>query len=171
MPISRTGARQLFVAALSHPDGERSAFVAMACGDDRALRAEVESLLAAHIDRQSDGAPPSSRPPEEPFAPGDLFAGRYRMVTRLGQGAAGEVWRADDLVLGTPVAIKVTRPASAEAQRSLVDEIRIARRITHPGARRVFDIGEDDDGRLFLSMDRLNSDTGRSPRPARSAVC
>ena len=94
----------------------------------------------------------------ERFAPGEVFAGRYRIVTRLGQGARGDVWRADDLALGTPVAIKVIDPAGADAQRSLVDAIQIARPITHPGACRVFDIGEDD-GRLFVSMELVRGES------------
>jgi len=42
-----------------------------------------------------------------PLEPGTLFADRYRMVASLGRGVTGEVWRADDLVVGTPVALKV----------------------------------------------------------------
>ena len=41
------------------------------------------------------------------FRPGDVFADRYRMVNRIGRGERGEVWRADDLVLQTAVALKL----------------------------------------------------------------
>ena len=51
-----------------------------------------------------------------PLVPGALFAGRYRMVASLGRGVVGEVWHADDLVVGTPVALKVIDLTIAESR-------------------------------------------------------
>ena len=48
--------------------------------------------------------------------PGDVFAGRYRMITRIGRGGMGDVWRADDLVLGTSVALKLIRGTGPESR-------------------------------------------------------
>ncbi|PYR54104.1 MAG: hypothetical protein DMF95_01450 [Acidobacteria bacterium] len=151
-------AKEFFLAALSHPPAERKAFVGMACGDHEELRADVESLLAAHEEDQRAGSEPSSSMPlTEPFAPGEVFASRYRMVTRLGRGGMGDVWRADDLVLGIPVALKLVRSTKATAGPLLLNEVRLARRITHPAVCRVFDIGEER-GQLFLSMELVQGE-------------
>src|SRR5262245_62273022 len=140
-------AKEIFLAALDHPAAERQAFLANACGARDDLRSEVESLLAAHDDNTSQEPSPT-----EPFAPGGLFAHRYRMVTRLGQGGMGDVWRADDLVLGVPVALKLVHSPTAAGRLHLLNEVRLARRITHPAICRVFDIGEQGD-QVFMSME------------------
>ena len=144
-------AKELFLAALEQPEADRQAFLARACGGEEALRTEVESLLAAHDeDDPSEPSPTSSE--TAPFAPGEVFAHRYRMVTRLGQGGMGDVWRADDLVLGVPVALKLMHSPTAEGRLLLLNEVRLARRITHPAICRVFDIGEQGD-QVFMSME------------------
>ena len=60
----------------------------------------------------------------EPLAPGALFAGRYRMVARLGGGGMGEVWRADDLVIATPVALKGIDSTAPESRARILNEVR-----------------------------------------------
>src|SRR6185503_8357123 len=132
-------AKELFLDALARPSADRAAFLAGACGDDTALRAEVASLLEFH-DEDADGSGDRARPE---FAPGDVFATRYRMVTRIGHGGMGDVWRAEDLVLEAPVALKLIYSASPDARVRILNAVRLARRITHPAVCRVFDFGED----------------------------
>ena len=79
------------------------------------------------------------------------------MVASLGRGVTGEVWRADDLVVGTPVALKVIGSTGADGRTRILDEVRLARRITHPAVCRVFDIGESD-GRVFYSMELIDGE-------------
>src|SRR5512138_1679411 len=107
-------AKDLFLAALEQGPADRAAFIAAACGEDVSLRAEIDSLLAFHEEANqddattTDGSEPeltaSSAPAGElAIAPGDVFVRRYRMISRIGRGGMGDVWRAEDLVLQTPV--------------------------------------------------------------------
>ncbi len=88
----------------------------------------------------------------ESFVSGEVFAGRYRMIARIGRGGMGEVWRADDLVLQTPVALKLILSNNPAAKERMVKEVRLARQITHPAVCRVFDVGESN-GQVFLTME------------------
>ncbi|MBL8746062.1 MAG: serine/threonine protein kinase [Phycisphaerae bacterium] len=94
------------------------------------------------------------------FAPGQLLAGRYRIVSLLGRGGMGEVYRADDLTLGVSVALKFL-PASIAADAARLDrfrsEVRTTRQISHPNVCRVYDIGEFE-GRPYLSMEYVDGE-------------
>src|SRR5215472_14973321 len=75
-----------------------------------------------------------------------MLAGRYRLEARIAIGAVGDVWRATDLVLGRPVAVKLLRPEYAEHPETLARfeaEARHAASVTHPGIAQVYDYGED----------------------------
>src|SRR3954447_7051685 len=105
---------EVFLAALSRPTAERDSFLVEACrGDDELLR-EVGSLLLFHEGGDVAEARPFAE--REDFSAGEVFAGRYRMITRVGRGGMGDVWRADDLVLRTPVALKLMRSAGPAAR-------------------------------------------------------
>jgi len=158
--MSASGGRvkELFLAALNRDAAERRAFLTAACGGDQALLENVESLLTAHdaVERdEADAAAGSAS--VEPFAPGDVFAGRYRMVARLGQGGMGDVWRADDLILDMPVALKLLHTTGPAGRALLLNEVRLARRVTHPSVCRVFDVGEER-GQIFLSMELVEGE-------------
>jgi len=94
------------------------------------------------------------------FLPGTLLAGRYRIVAVLGKGGMGEVYRADDLILEQPVALKFLPEAMAKdeaAQERFRNEIRVARRVSHPNVCRVYDVGEVE-GHTFLSMEYVDGE-------------
>ncbi|HWZ33558.1 MAG TPA: serine/threonine-protein kinase [Bryobacteraceae bacterium] len=94
------------------------------------------------------------------FLPGATVGGRYRIIALLGRGGMGEVYRADDLTLGQQVALKFL-PAVVANNPNAVDrfrnEVRIARRVSHPNVCRVYDLGEID-GHLFLSMEYVDGE-------------
>jgi eukaryotic-like serine/threonine-protein kinase len=95
----------------------------------------------------------------EPVALGPQ--GRYRLVRRIATGGMGEVWQADDTVLGRRVAVKVLveeLAADERATRRFVREARATARLAHPNVARVFDFGRDGD-LPFLVMELLEGET------------
>ena len=87
--------------------------------------------------------------------------GRYRLVRRIATGGMGEVWEADDTVLGRRVALKVLvaeLAADKRATRRFVREARATARLTHPNVARVYDFGRDG-GVPFLVMELLQGET------------
>jgi len=96
------------------------------------------------------------------FLPGRLLAGRYRIVALLGKGGMGEVYRADDMTLGQPVALKFLPDEAAGIEGMLErfrNEVRIARRVSHPNVCRVYDVGEVD-GHTFFTMEYVDRRPG-----------
>ena len=94
------------------------------------------------------------------FVPGQMVGDRYRMVALLGRGGMGEVYRAEDLKLGQPVALKfLPRDVEGDANRlqRFLGEVRLALRVTHPNVCRVFDIAETA-GRHFISMEFVDGE-------------
>src|SRR5271166_1279818 len=94
------------------------------------------------------------------FLPGRLLAGRYRIIAVLGKGGMGEVYRADDLTLGQPVALKFLPEAAAKDQATLErfrNEVRTARRVSHSNVCRVYDVGEVE-GQTYLSMEYVDGE-------------
>jgi hypothetical protein len=81
------------------------------------------------------------------FTPGMVLAGRYRVIGLLGRGGMGEVYRADDLKLGQPVALKFLPKnwgADPVRRERFYAEVRIARQVSHPNVCRVYDVSELD---------------------------
>ena len=94
------------------------------------------------------------------FQPGEIFQQRYRIIGLLGRGGMGEVYRADDLRLGQPVALKFLPPTLKQDPQRLSqfhNEARTARQVSHPNVCRVYDIGEAD-GHLFLTMEYVDGE-------------
>ncbi len=170
----------LFDAAVDLPPAERAALLDAECGGDRALRGEVEAMLDGHrraggiLDRgigalaadalserlrtppgAAPGAAPEPGRPPSSLVRRRLQVGPYRLLRPAGRGGMGEVWQAFDERLERFVALKfLPRDVAAqpEAEARFRDEARAASRLDHPAICTVFDVGEDDDGSLYIAM-------------------
>jgi hypothetical protein len=102
---------------------------------------------------------PRERPDPAGLTPGAIIAGRYRIVSLLGRGGMGEVYRADDLRLGQPVALKFVaiRADDRGALERLYHEVRIGRQVSHPNVCRIHDVVEVDDLR-FIAMEYVDGE-------------
>ena len=103
--------------------------------------------------------------PSDEAQPGQVVAGRYTLFERLGGGAHGDVWAADDRVLGDRVALKWMRAAHGSMLARIRREITTLRTLRIPGAVKLVDDGVEH-GRPFLVMELVE---GR-PFPGTSAT-
>jgi eukaryotic-like serine/threonine-protein kinase len=98
----------------------------------------------------------------ELFKTGDILADRYKLVSRLGTGGMGVVYKVLDLALeDEPVALKILSPEFSSDPVFLgrfENEVVLARRLSHPNIVRIYDIGEAD-SLIFFSMEFIPGDT------------
>ena len=162
-PIER-----LFEQAARRPSGERQAFLKQACGGDRALSAEIESLLQAE-ERAGDLL--SRLSADEPTGPGNGLAGvlapgrivgAYQLQTKIGEGGMSTVYlaaRADDQ-FRKRVAIKLVplAMASAEHLRRFRTERYILASLNHPNIARLHDAGTTEEGLPYFVMEYVEGE-------------
>jgi hypothetical protein len=134
---------------------------------------EAETVAPDGLQATPSVRPPSNQPRTHPsgwlsssgidhgrFEPGTVIGERYRIIARLGQGGMGEVYRADDLKLGQPLALKFL-PATLERDPARLaqfhNEVRLARQIAHKNVCRMYDVGEAD-GLPFLTMEYVDGE-------------
>ena len=144
-PEQRAQVNELFAAALDCISGERSP---VDFGDkDPEVRKEVERLLRLHFESGSFLKTSAEAAPQLVFAPGQMVAGRYRILEHAGHGM-GEVYRAEGTALGKIIALKVILPrlvSDEAALRQFRREIAAAQQVTHPNVCRVFDLQRHED--------------------------
>ncbi|MEK6409642.1 MAG: protein kinase [Acidobacteriota bacterium] len=118
----------------------------------------AEQQAALVPSKDSTSASPSTR--EGRFVTGAILAARYRIVSLLGRGGMGEVFKAEDLKLNQTVALKFLPEKIALDGGMLArfhNEVRIARQVAHPNVCRVYDIGEVE-GLHFISMEFIDGE-------------
>lgn len=95
---------------------------------------------------------------------GSIFAGRYEVVSLLGEGGMGAVYRVRDRALAEDVALKILVPpvtGAAEFASMFRQEVKLSRKVTHANVIHVYDIGEQD-GVLFMTMELVEGHTLRT---------
>jgi serine/threonine-protein kinase len=180
--------RQLFHGALARPAGDRDAYLKEACGGDSTLLAEINRLFKANVEAGSFlESPVVERPSSDDsshfdqhtmaLAPGARL-GAYEVVSLIGVGGMGEVYRACDVRLDRPVAIKILRPGiiagDLERKRRFIHEAKAASALNHPNIVTIHDIGETD-GTDFIVMEYVDGKTlgeliGRKGLPVEEAM-
>ena len=152
-PERRRRVEQLCDAALDRDARERAAFVAAACGPDGALRAEVEALLAHAQRAEGFLEAPMGEVAAHVLAGEDRTSlvgrqiGAYEILSVLGKGGMGEVYRARDTKLGRDVAIKVVADAFLSDPDRLARferEARVLATLNHPHIGAIYGWEETD---------------------------
>ncbi|MDJ0656291.1 MAG: protein kinase [Xanthomonadales bacterium] len=120
-----------------------------------------ERTIAVDVEQTESVIESVSRTRE--IVPGDVFADRYEVISILGQGGMGVVYKALDRELEDFVALKTLLPDTASDSQyleQLKEEIRLARKVTHPNVLRTFDFGSHH-GLAYVSMEYVRGMTLR----------
>lgn len=109
---------------------------------------------------------------------GKVVAGRYRLESRLGEGGMGVVYRARHVLIDRVVALKLIRPdlrGETHLRAWMLREARAANRVDHAHIVDIHDVGETEDGELYLVMEylmgtALSAEIAKGPMPISRAV-
>jgi serine/threonine-protein kinase len=123
----------------------------------------ADTVNADTVDASArSGAPAESRDAaRESFGEREVVAERYEVVALLGVGGMGAVYRVKDTRLDEEVALKILRRELVDApgaRQRFLDEVKLARKVTHKNVARTYDIGEHRGG-LFLTMELLEGES------------
>ncbi len=158
---------KLLDEALEVEHGHRHAFLAKTCCGDEELRKAVEELIAAHEQAGSFGERPAMEVAarlmtEEPSR--SLVGkrlGPHEILSLIGRGGMGEVYRARDTRLDRIDALKILPvevAADPERIRRFVREAKAASALNHPNIATIYEIGESE-GIHWISMELVERET------------
>jgi eukaryotic-like serine/threonine-protein kinase len=150
--------KEIVGAALERDPAERSVFLDQACSQDRELRSEVESLLAAHADAGGLSEYPLGVELADAGG-GSKTIGPYRLIRELGVGGMGQVWLAEQTSpVRRQVALKLIRAGMYDAvvvQRFQSERQSLAL-MDHPAIAKVFDAGATPGGQPYFVMEYVD---------------
>ena len=166
-PVPWQRVEELLSGALEREPGARAAFIESECCGDDALRREVGSLLEAHerpgaLDRLAEHVTPLAARLLDNDEPD--VVGPYRILERIGGGGMGVVYRASDTRADRTVALKLMQARFNEdstAVKRFRQEASLVSGLEHPNICTVHEVGESDDGRLYLAMPLYEGETLR----------
>ena len=146
--------KEVFGSALECDAGGRAAFLDQACGDDRSLRQEVESLIKAHESSSNLWQYPLRLGPPDNIE--GRFIGPYQLLKKIGEGGMGQVWLAQQTSpLQRTVALKLVRWGMYDD--TLLHRFRAERQslavMDHPAIAKVFDAGATSEGQPYFVME------------------
>src|SRR5580658_7706140 len=160
--------KELLVQALELPPENRDAFLDRACGADPALRDEIDALLLEEgfvpsnflqsppllddLGGSTDGAPDAASIP----CAGQVFADRFQLIRKLGEGGMGQVWLAEQTSpVQLQVALKLIK--AGRYDEAMVHRFQAERQslaiMDHPAIAKVFDAGVTPQGQPFFVME------------------
>jgi len=158
--------KELLYQALQRPPEQRQLFLDSACGSDAVLRAEIESLLSSEALARPNflEPPPINEPDEEALviagagalAEGQIFAERFVLKRRLGEGGMGQVWLAEQTApVRRQVALKLIKAGmyDEELMRRFIAERQSLAIMDHPSIAKVFDAGATPQGQPYFVME------------------
>ena len=152
--------REIFDSALRRPLELRQKYISEACGGDKILLAEVESLLSSHDSAESFMETPAVAKVAEVIEAetkyletGKCF-GHYEIIKQIGAGGMGEVYLAKDKKLDRQVAVKILNEKFSRDESNLerfIREAKAASALNHPNILVIHEIGEADDAHFIVS--------------------
>jgi eukaryotic-like serine/threonine-protein kinase len=154
----------IFERAVDLPLAERGDFVARACGDEVAVRREVEALLALDAEAEAGAGSALWSPPAAPAGISNApeRVGPYRLIGKLGEGGMSEVFLGlrDDGEFVRRVAVKLIRREilTAETMRRFETERQILASLDHPSIAKLLDAGRTPDGMPYFIMEYIEGE-------------
>lgn len=162
-------AREISTEALGLPAEELKRFLDQRCGDDQVLQALVRDLMSGQLASATENHEPAADEERSEGSSPRLLSnvqfpmtiGGFRLLGRLGKGGMGEVYAAEEVETGRPVALKVLteqRFSSTDARQRFLREARVAASISNPHCVFLYGVHEID-GEPALSMERMSGET------------
>ncbi len=161
----------LFQRTLDTPREHREAFIKEACAGNEALQAELRSLLINFeeapnfFDSLGDAMPGLQLPADSQIDPYQFIGTQikqYRITELIGAGGMGLVYKALDVELDRPVALKFLPPElsnNEHARERFITEARAASQLDHSNICAIHQIGRTPNGRIFIAMAFYDGET------------